>query len=60
MADLPTSPEKDYPGSTLPDDRKTLLEQLEAAKGIQKRWPGAKVFLDAEYGANPEKADFQR
>jgi hypothetical protein len=44
-------------GSTLQKDRQSLLHQLDSVKEIQKRWPGQKVFLDAEYATG---VDFQQ
>jgi len=37
-----------------------MLAQLALVKPLEKRWPGEKVFLDTEYGANPEKAQFMQ
>jgi len=47
-------------GSTAAPDRKSLIDQLEALKEVRSRWPGEKVFLDVEYGADPAKSDFRQ
>ncbi len=44
----------------VPSDPDSIISQFQTIKEIQKRYPGDMVFLDAEYGTNPDKAAFNK
>ena len=56
---VPTATDVTSLGTTSAEDRKALIEQLEAIKSLPKTFVGTHVYLDAEY-AGAEKADFRR
>jgi Zn-dependent protease with chaperone function len=58
-ADPPDAADAPLLGSTALPDRKSLVDQLETLKEVRTRWQGEKVFLDAEYGADPGKSGFR-